>query len=502
MPNPYDEGGLAWYYYQYWLPVVAALGSLALLVLIFNSSVDGLRGLATKVVGTIAFLGTIPMSQERIGIGVDILEDSMVILSIMGLMFSIFNFIFHLGNRGGNEVPAEPGDTPPLDATLAQPPIEEVATAGGTVIEPGPTATAQEGPVATQPQPQAFLHVKSGPQAGTSIPITRAETIIGRDADADVVLQDMGVSGKHAGITYADGQFTLNDVGSSGGTIVDGQPGKTVQLTPGAEVKLGGTEIVFMQGGATMTGQPISSQPAATPGDAGATIIAEPEAQPIMKWLAVTGGPSKGLSVQLSEGSMFVGRSEHNDVQLLDNTVSSQHAVLTVSESELKIADIGSSAGTIVDGKRLPVGSVNSGDVIGIGTGTMTIVLIDEVTPEAESPVSASGPTQIIEPASAGGVASLIVQSGPDAGNQFTITNEITVIGRGTSADIVLSDQSVSRRHAIIRKKDDGFIIADMNSSGGTRLNGTKLEPVPLAPNTSIQLGNSALTIMDPTVTK
>ncbi len=52
------------------------------------------------------------------------------------------------------------------------------------------------------------------------------------------------------------------------------------------------------------------------------------------------------------------------------------------------------------------------------------------------------------------------------------------VFGRGRDADIVLPDPSVSRRHASLRPGPDGeWVIEDLRSTRGTRLNGRPLEP-------------------------
>ena len=95
MPNPYDEGNVAWLWYQAWLPVITAAGTLAVLVYVFSYSIEGIRGTVAKVVGGLAFLGTLPLSQERLGIGVNVVEESMFILNILGFVAAIAVAYFH-----------------------------------------------------------------------------------------------------------------------------------------------------------------------------------------------------------------------------------------------------------------------------------------------------------------------------------------------------------------------------------------------------------------------
>ena len=99
MPNPYDEGNFAWLWYQAWLPVITAVGTLAVLVYVFSYPVEGIRGTVAKVVGAIAFLGTLPLSQERIGIGVNVVEESMFMLNVLGFVAAIAVAYFHYSYR-------------------------------------------------------------------------------------------------------------------------------------------------------------------------------------------------------------------------------------------------------------------------------------------------------------------------------------------------------------------------------------------------------------------
>ena len=50
-----------------------------------------------------------------------------------------------------------------------------------------------------------------------------------------------------------------------------------------------------------------------------------------------------------------------------------------------------------------------------------------------------------------------------------------TVIGRAPYVDIQLDSSMVSRRHAIIERKDDKFYISDCRSKNGTIINGIKI---------------------------
>ncbi len=73
--------------------------------------------------------------------------------------------------------------------------------------------------------------------------------VIGRSRDCDVVLDDAGISRRHAEIRPGPGGWTVADLGSTNGVSVNGQNvGGPQPLHPGDRVELGSTEIVFEVG--------------------------------------------------------------------------------------------------------------------------------------------------------------------------------------------------------------------------------------------------------------
>src|SRR5688572_11459733 len=73
-------------------------------------------------------------------------------------------------------------------------------------------------------------------------------------------------------------------------------------------------------------------------------------------------------------------------------------------------------------------------------------------------------------------MATLFFLQGPEAGARFAIKGDATVIGRQSTADIVLNLLDVSRRHAQVTRLADQYYVEDLGSSNGTFLNGLKLE--------------------------
>jgi pSer/pThr/pTyr-binding forkhead associated (FHA) protein len=68
------------------------------------------------------------------------------------------------------------------------------------------------------------------------------------------------------------------------------------------------------------------------------------------------------------------------------------------------------------------------------------------------------------------------------------------VIGRSREADIVLQDPNVSRRHAELRRGDEGWQIVDLGSTNGIKVNGRRVDNQPLSPGDEITIGVTDLT--------
>lgn len=57
-------------------------------------------------------------------------------------------------------------------------------------------------------------------------------------------------------------------------------------------------------------------------------------------------------------------------------------------------------------------------------------------------------------------------------GNRVQITSQPVTVGRHPECDVVLNDHEVSRQHAEVRRDEDGFVIVDLGSLNGTKVNG------------------------------
>jgi pSer/pThr/pTyr-binding forkhead associated (FHA) protein len=132
--------------------------------------------------------------------------------------------------------PAPPPPAPPAPPVAAKPP------AAPAVQAPPPAA-----PVRTSaPQALAKFVIRSGPQKGERLYVKVPIVNIGRADYNDIVLADESVSSQHAKLTRREGLWILTDLGSTNGTLVDGERiEEDTPLAPGNFVRFGDVQLIF-----------------------------------------------------------------------------------------------------------------------------------------------------------------------------------------------------------------------------------------------------------------
>ncbi len=91
----------------------------------------------------------------------------------------------------------------------------------------------------------------------------------------------------------------------------------------------------------------------------------------------------------------------------------------------------------------------------------------------------------------------LVVRSGGGrAGEHFLLEQESTTVGRSPDCDIFLDDVTVSRRHALVKRSNDQFLIEDQGSLNGTFLNRRRIESGGLEDGDEVQIGKYKLTFL------
>ena len=101
-------------------------------------------------------------------------------------------------------------------------------------------------------------------QGERTFDLTQPTIRLGRALDNDLILEDLRVSRYHAQLRHRYGRYILQDLGSSGGTSVNGFPVQEIVLRPGDVISLSGIDLIYAE---EKSGRPVSSgnTPAYTP---------------------------------------------------------------------------------------------------------------------------------------------------------------------------------------------------------------------------------------------
>jgi hypothetical protein len=112
-----------------------------------------------------------------------------------------------------------------------------------------------------------------------------------------------------------------------------------------------------------------------------------------------------------------------------------------------------------------------------VGPVTVTLVSDDELR---------TGDCDVVaEIAEGSRVGSLVLSDG----RRVALGDEPVVLGRLPDCQVVISDPKASRRHAEVRPSGNGFLVADLNSTNGTKLNGAEIREQALHDGDRIGIG-------------
>lgn len=288
----------------------------------------------------------------------------------------------------------------------------------------------------SEPQPRARLLCRSGRLVGRSFQLG-AETRIGRDPSNEIVLELPAVSKRHARIVHEDGRYILEDLNSTHGTRLDGVAIEApTPLTRMHVIELSDVELVFT--------------PAPARGIAPAGQSADPAPAPEEPADAQS-DPSDGPGPGADERGTMVDAGSFGTLPDLDRGTS--------HESEGGEGDDDRS-GTIVDAAGF------------------------DALPELDR----DGGAEPDEPAVRYEIEVDLPDSGPAI---FPLAEGDNIVGRGEDCDIKIVDPAMwlSRKHVILRVKEDGVELVDLKGVNGTFVDGRRIDTAMLEPGSTFVLG-------------
>jgi pSer/pThr/pTyr-binding forkhead associated (FHA) protein len=198
-------------------------------------------------------------------------------------------------------------------------------------------------------------------------------------------------------------------------------------------------------------------------------------------------GKPRAYDLEFKQDLITIGRHSQNDVQIPDMQVSAEHARVIIEDDQPYLIDLGSSIGTLVDGEKvLPhkKHAVPDGAELGIGEYTVVVakprLKLDDTSTEKTAMVAMKMVKEVLGSLTGGDEDPpfLEVTNDDDEGARLDLAEDETEyrIGREKDCDLILKHWSISRKHAMVRRKGSDVTLMDLGSKNGVLLNGDRLE--------------------------
>ncbi|PKZ42056.1 ABC transporter ATP-binding protein [Kytococcus schroeteri] len=229
---------------------------------------------------------------------------------------------------------------------------------------------------------------------------------------------------------------------------------------------------------------------------------------------------SAEFTVPPSPEGAVIGRSIEADVMVPDLAVSRRHARVVLYEGVWWVQDLGSTAGTFLDGARVADSApVHPGQHIGLGEGGHTVAVeaaaepAPQPEPEPEPAPAEPAPAEPAPPEATRlhpldgtgplpGAPTATITTPDDAtarteGSWHLQPGQVLTIGRERDCDIQVEDLLVSRRHVRLEARPEGFAVTDLGSSNGTYLEGQRVESGLLTEGQRLAVGHATFRVRD-----
>lgn len=201
----------------------------------------------------------------------------------------------------------------------------------------------------------------------TGLYLTKPTTLLGRDEEADVMLEGETVSRHHCEITRWGAIYVLRD-NSRNGTFVNGHRVRQVQLHDGDQIRVGQNILSVHLTSGVGTSLLASRATAAD------------RLPPVLEFAPhiVIKGLEEGVTQTFDEDRITIGRRPGNQVTLEADNISRQHAAIERREGQYYICDLGSANGSFLNEQRTDIAALNDGDRVRIGNFTLLVGLRDQ----------------------------------------------------------------------------------------------------------------------------
>lgn len=266
-------------------------------------------------------------------------------------------------------------------------------------------------------------------------------------------------------------------------------------------------------------------------------------------WVRVIMGRNEGREYPVDKPVCIIGRDEYADIPLFgDPQIAPQHARIIRQQNRHMLEDLGSPAGTLLNGQPVQQAWLKDGDIIQIASmrlqffekATRSLVReameqVDKpstrppmpdylcpycgerkdpvtgqcacsVLPGAAAPVAVSSGAPaaalpplagtVVQPATGTVPTRLVIVNGVKAGMAFPLQGNVVTIGREPGRDLQIDfDPTVSRRHARLERQGTQWVLMDEGSRNGSFVNGQPVQQRVIQVGDVLRFGNTEVRV-------
>ncbi len=298
-----------------------------------------------------------------------------------------------LGDIAGDidldDVDLERGIDKPLDDDLLAddppPPPVEAAPPPPAPAPPPPVEAAPPPPAPPAPEPKADPEPRHKSSASAEVvifknreevsrtPLVGPRMVIGREASADIHLDDRALSRKHAAIEKRGAAIWVSDMKSANGTYINGQKIREPERLHAGDVIGVGHYKIKLEGLAVAN-----------------------EETPVL----TLDGPEGVHRFAMVGEQIVIGRAQSCDISVGHKSISRRHMMVTVEGNGFIVEDLGSQNGVTINGRRITEATpVSAGELLKICEFTIELGFLEEDDPaEGDGrPAHRRGRTMLID---------------------------------------------------------------------------------------------------------
>ncbi|MDQ6979741.1 MAG: FHA domain-containing protein [Mariprofundaceae bacterium] len=194
-----------------------------------------------------------------------------------------------------------------------------------------------------------------------------------------------------------------------------------------------------------------------------------------------------------------IGRKSENTIHIDNMAVSSHHARVVLVGNKAIFEDMGSTNGSVINGRQVTKHVLRHGDQIIMGKHELVFVdtsmgelptqsgaeedgegdMEKTMVLTAQGRMNAFGSAEPVTNKPSLPMASVQILSGPQAGKTIDLTGSITSIGKGEGCKIVVKGLTVGKQAAVITRRPTGYHITHLEGLSRTKVNSDSISSEP-----------------------